>query len=158
MEEGKTEFERLLSVLPEGREEQAKKAGFLNARTGNQNAPGIIAAGMLIPDRREIIQRDDGVVTPERYMLNQQKSGIHEVSKMRRLAALAAADCREKVSNFTTFAGNGIAIGDRGYCSKQGITRLLERDSGFVFRFGTNRFHLYTPKGRTVNVLGSFRD
>jgi hypothetical protein len=29
MEEGKTEFERLLSVLPEGREEQAKKLGAL---------------------------------------------------------------------------------------------------------------------------------
>ncbi|GMO40737.1 MAG: hypothetical protein Pg6C_01570 [Treponemataceae bacterium] len=34
--------------------------------------------------------------------------------------ALAAADCGEKAGNFKTFAGNGIAIGDRGYCGKQG--------------------------------------
>jgi hypothetical protein len=66
-----------------------KKAGSLNALPGNQNAPAIIAASMLIPDRRKIIRRDSGGVTTGRYPLNQQKSRVHEISKTRRVAALA---------------------------------------------------------------------
>jgi hypothetical protein len=66
-----------------------KKAGGLNALPGNQNAPGIIAAGMLVPDLRKIIQWDGGIAATERYMLNQQKSGVHEISKTRRVAAPA---------------------------------------------------------------------
>jgi hypothetical protein len=70
--------------------------------------------------------------------------------------ALTATETGEKASNFKTFGEHDIVIGDRGYCSKQGIEYLLGRKSGFLFRFGTNRFHVYNRQGRKVNVLGYF--
>jgi hypothetical protein len=58
--------------------------------------------------------------------------------------ALTGTEQGEKVSNFKSFGAGDIVIGDRGYCSKQGIECLLERGSGFLFRFGTKRFQVYT--------------
>jgi len=49
--------------------------------------------------------------------------------------ALTTGETGEKVSNFKTFGENDIVIGDRVYCSKQGIEYLLGRKSDFLFRF-----------------------
>ena len=70
--------------------------------------------------------------------------------------ALTPGETGEKASNFKTFVENDIMIGDRAYCSKQGIEYLLDSKSDFLFRFGTNRFHIYNRQGRVVNVLGYF--
>jgi len=70
---------------------------------------------------------------------------------------LTTAETGEKVSNFKTFGENDIVIGDRAYCSKQGIEYLLSRNSGFLFRFGTKRFHVYNQQGRAINILGYFK-
>jgi hypothetical protein len=71
--------------------------------------------------------------------------------------ALTATEQGEKVSNFKSFGEQDLVIGDRAYCSKQGIEYLLGRGSGFLFRFGTKRFHVYNRQGRRVNVLGYFK-
>jgi hypothetical protein len=71
--------------------------------------------------------------------------------------ALAGTGQGERVSNFKSFGAGDIVIGDRGYCSKQGIAYPLERGSGFLFRFGTKRFDVYNRQGRKVNVLGYFK-
>jgi hypothetical protein len=72
--------------------------------------------------------------------------------------ALTGTGQGEKVSNFKSFGGKDIVMGDRAYCSKQGIEYLLGRGSGFVFRFGTKRFDVYNrQQGRRVNVLGYFK-
>ena len=72
--------------------------------------------------------------------------------------ALTTTETGEKVSNFKGFGDKDIVIGDRVYCSKQGIEYLLGRKSGFLFRFGTKRFHVYNGNGRAVNILGYFKD
>jgi hypothetical protein len=71
--------------------------------------------------------------------------------------ALTGVEQGEKVSNFQTFGERDIVIGDRAYCSKQGIAYLLGKNSGLLFRFGTKRFHVYNRWGRRVNVLGYFK-
>jgi hypothetical protein len=71
--------------------------------------------------------------------------------------ALAVAETGEKASNFKTFGEGDIVIGDRAYCGKQGTEYLLGRGSGFLFRFGTKRFHVYNRRGRKVNVSGCFK-
>ena len=70
---------------------------------------------------------------------------------------LTRTDTGEKASNFKTFGETDIVIGDRAYCSKQGIEYLLGRKSDFLFRFGTKRFHVYNGNGRAVNILGYFK-
>jgi len=71
---------------------------------------------------------------------------------------LTKTDTGEKVSNFKTFGERDIVIGDRAYCSKQGIAYLLGRKRDFLFRFGTKRFYVYNENGRAVNILGYFKD
>jgi hypothetical protein len=71
--------------------------------------------------------------------------------------ALTATKTGEKASNFKTFGENDVVIGDRAYCSIQGIEYLLKRKSGFLLRFGTKRFGLYNRHGRAVNMLGYFK-
>jgi hypothetical protein len=71
--------------------------------------------------------------------------------------ALTATGQGEKAGNFRSFGEQDLMIGDRAYCSKQGIAYLLGRGSGFLFRFGTKRFHVYNQQGRRVNVLGYFK-
>jgi len=71
---------------------------------------------------------------------------------------LTRTETGEKVSTFKTFGDKDIVIGDRAYCSKQGIAYLLGRKSDFLFRFGTKRFHVYNENGRAVDILGYFKD
>jgi hypothetical protein len=71
--------------------------------------------------------------------------------------ALTGTETGEKARNFKSFGDGDIVTGDRAYCSKQGIEYLLERKSGFLFRFGTKRFHVYNLQGRRVNILGYFK-
>jgi hypothetical protein len=71
--------------------------------------------------------------------------------------ALTGTEIGEKASNFKSFGEQDIMIGDRGYCSKQGIAYLLGRGSGYLFRFGTKRFDVYNLQGRKVNALGYFK-
>jgi hypothetical protein len=71
--------------------------------------------------------------------------------------ALTGPERGEKASTFKSFGEQDLVIGDRAYCSKQGIEYLLSRKSGYLFRFGTKRFHVYTLQGRKVNVLGYFK-
>jgi hypothetical protein len=68
--------------------------------------------------------------------------------------ALTAVETGEKASNFKSFGEGDIVIGDRGYCSKQGIEYLSGAGSDYLFRFGTKRFDVYNRQGRRVNVLG----
>jgi hypothetical protein len=70
--------------------------------------------------------------------------------------ALTSMETGEKVSNFKAFGEHDIVMGDRAYCSKQGIAYLLGRGSGFLFRFGTQRFRVYNRHGRSVNILRYF--
>ncbi|MDR0374281.1 MAG: tetratricopeptide repeat protein, partial [Treponema sp.] len=56
-----------------------------------------------------------------------------------------------------SFGKKDIVIGDRAYRGKQGIEYLVGKQGGFLFRFGTNRFHVYNRQGRRVNVLGYFK-
>jgi hypothetical protein len=71
--------------------------------------------------------------------------------------ALTTTGTGEKAGNFKTFGEKDIVIGDRAYCSKQGIEYLLVRKSDFLLRFGTKRFGVYNEKGRAVNILGYFK-
>jgi IS4 transposase len=71
--------------------------------------------------------------------------------------ALTTTETGEKVSNFKNFGEKDMVIGDRAYCSKQGIEYLLGRGSDFLFRFGTKRFHVYNENGKAVNILGYFK-
>jgi hypothetical protein len=48
-----------------------------------------MVAGIHIPERREILKRDDGLVTDGRYMFDKQARGIKEVSQMGGMAAVA---------------------------------------------------------------------
>jgi hypothetical protein len=70
---------------------------------------------------------------------------------------LSAAEQGEKVSNFKSFGERDIVIGDRAYCSKQGIEYLSGVGSDYLFRFGTKRFDVYNQQGRRVNVLEYFK-
>ena len=70
---------------------------------------------------------------------------------------LTKADIGEKVSNFKRFGKNDIVIGDRAYCSIKGIEYLLDRESDFLFRYGTKRFHLYNKQGEAVDILKYFK-
>jgi IS4 transposase len=71
--------------------------------------------------------------------------------------ALTTTETGEKVSNFKTFGERDIVIGDRAYCSIQGMEYLLGRKSDFLFRFGTKRFDIYNGNGRAVDILGYFK-
>jgi hypothetical protein len=71
--------------------------------------------------------------------------------------ALTTTETGEKASNFKAFGEKDIVIGDRAYCSKQGIEYLSGRKSGFLLQFGTKRFGVYNQKGRAVNILGYFK-
>jgi hypothetical protein len=71
--------------------------------------------------------------------------------------ALTGTEQGEKVSNFKSFGERDLVTGDRAYCSKQGIEYLLERKSDYLFRFGTNRFHVYDIQGKRVNVPWYFK-
>jgi hypothetical protein len=71
--------------------------------------------------------------------------------------ALTATETGEKAYNFKRFGEQDIVTGDHAYCSKQGIAYLLGRNSGFLFRFGTKRFHVYNLQGRKANALGYFK-
>jgi hypothetical protein len=71
--------------------------------------------------------------------------------------ALTGTEQGEKAGNFKSFGEGNIVLGDRGYCSKQGIEYLLGRDAGFLFRFGTKRFDVYNQAGKKVNVPGYFK-
>ncbi|MDR2596312.1 MAG: hypothetical protein LBC76_03215, partial [Treponema sp.] len=70
---------------------------------------------------------------------------------------LTTTETGEKASNFKTFGETDIVIGDRAYCSKQGMEYLLGKKSNFLFRFGTKRFHVYNRNRVAVNILGYFK-
>lgn len=63
----------------------------------------------------------------------------------------------EKLSNFKNFGKNDVVIGDRGYCSIQGMEYLKERGSDFIIRFATKRFNLYNKNHRKVNEISYFK-
>jgi hypothetical protein len=71
--------------------------------------------------------------------------------------ALTETGVGEKLSNFKTLGRDDLVIGDRAYCSKQGIEYLRGTGSGFLLRLGTKRFHSYDENGRKVNILDCFR-
>ncbi|MDR1901125.1 MAG: transposase [Treponema sp.] len=71
--------------------------------------------------------------------------------------ALTGTGVGEKLGNFKTFGKDDLVIGDRAYCSKQGIEYLRGAGSGYLLRFGTRRFHTYDERGREVNILGCFK-
>jgi hypothetical protein len=86
----KASFKRLLPVMPKGWEEKAKEPGALARGQEIKNALDLLRLVFLIPGRREILERDGGVVTACRYLFDKQESGIHEVSKTRGMASAAA--------------------------------------------------------------------
>ncbi|MDR1232079.1 MAG: IS4 family transposase [Spirochaetaceae bacterium] len=217
MDKGKTSFEQLLSVLPEGWENKSKELGALTRGREIKNALDLLRlvflyltegksfsgtavllqlAGICSISKKAVFTRfqkcgewlrwlcetiyrnNKGIREPPEwigdrkvYLVDASDEPVHGSDKadyrlhyaiglfdlgMKEMA-LTAAETGEKASNFKTFGEQDIVIGDRAYCSKQGIAYLLGRKSGFLFRFGTNRFHVYNHQGRRVNALGYFK-
>jgi hypothetical protein len=218
MDEGKTSFEQLVSVMREGWEAKAKELGALEREREIKNALDLLRliflyltegksfsgtaallqlAGNCSISKKavftrflqkcgewlrwlcETIYRNNKVIRepPEWlgdrkvYAVDASDEPVHGSDKadyrlhyaiglfdlgMKEMA-LTATETGEKASNFKMFGEQDIVIGDRGYCSKQGIEYLLSRKSGYLFRFGTKRFHVYNLQGRRVNVPGYFR-
>jgi hypothetical protein len=71
--------------------------------------------------------------------------------------ALAGTETGEKASSFKGFGEGEVVTGDRACCGKQGIACLSGRNSGFLFRFGTKRLHVYNRQGREVDIPGYFK-
>jgi hypothetical protein len=217
MDEGKTSFERLLSVMPEGWEGKAKELGALvrgreiknalellrlvffyltEGKSFSGTAALLALAGSCSISKKAVftrfqkcgewlrwlcerIYRNNEAITeaPEWlggrkvYAVDASDEPVHGSDKadyrlhyaiglfdlgMKEMA-LTATEQGEKASNFKSFGEQDLVIGERAYCSKQGIEYLLSRKSGYLFRFGTKRFHVYTLQGRKVNVLGYFK-
>ncbi|MDR1219009.1 MAG: transposase [Treponema sp.] len=217
MDEGKTSFERLLSVMPEGWEDKSKELGALVRGREIKNALELLRlvflyltegksfsgtavllqlAGICSISKKAVFTRfqrcgewlgwlcericrnNQTMREPPLWLGNRKvyvvdASGepVHGSDKadcrlhyaiglfdlgMKEMA-LTMTETGEKASDFKTFGEQDIVIGDRAYCSKQGIAYLLGRNSGFLFRFGTKRFQVYNLQGRRVNVLGYFK-
>jgi hypothetical protein len=62
--------------------------------------------------------------------------------------ALTGTEQGEKACNFKSLGKKDLVIGDRAYCGKQGIEYPVGKQGGFLFRFGTKRFHVYNRHGR----------
>jgi hypothetical protein len=60
--------------------------------------------------------------------------------------ALTGTETGEKASNFKRFGEQDLLIGDRGYCSTQGIAYLLGRGADFCSCLGRNGFRYMTGK------------
>ena len=210
-------FERLLSVLPEGWESKAKELGallrgreiktaidllrlvFIYLTEGKSfsgtaallELSGICAISKkavftrfqkcaewlrwlcenIYRNNKAIIQAPPWLEGRKVYLVDASDEPVHGSDKtdyrlhyaiglfdlgMKEMA-LTKAETGEKAGNFKTFGENDIVIADRAYCSKQGIEYLLARKSGFLFRFGTKRFHVYNEQGRAVNMLKFFK-
>jgi hypothetical protein len=91
----------------------------------------------------------------EKIYRNNETIGLFDLG-MKEMAPTGTEE-GEKVGNFKSFGEGDIVIGDRAYCSKQGIEYLAGRKSDFVLRFGTKRFHVYNRQGRKVTVPGYFK-
>jgi hypothetical protein len=217
MDEGKTSFEQLLSVMPEGWEAKAKELGAWSRGREIKNAPDLLrlvflyltegksfsgtAALLKLTGIRSIskkavftrfqkcgewlrwlcehIYRNNQAIREappwlgdrKVYLVDASDEPVHGSDKtdyrlhyaiglfdlgMKEMA-LTGTETGEKASNFKQFGEGDLVMGDRAYCSKQGIAYLLGRGSGFLFRFGTKRFWIYNRQGRRVKVLGYFK-
>jgi hypothetical protein len=85
-----------------------------------------------------------------RYAINLFDLGMKEMS-------LTKTDCGEKLGNFEKFVEGDIAMGDRGYCSIQGIEYALSCGADYLIRYGTKRFNLYNENHKKVNILRYFK-
>jgi hypothetical protein len=217
MDEGKTGFEQLLPVMPEGWKDKVKELGALIRGWKIKNALDLLRlvflyltegksfsgtavllqmAGICSISRKAVFTRfqkrgewlrwlretvcrnnhairepperpgnrkaclaDAGVESAHgsgkadcrlRYATGLFDPGMKEM-------ALAKTETEEKASSFKTFGEQDIVTGGCGYCGKQGTAYLMGGNSGFLFRFGTRRFHVYRLQGRRVNVPGCFK-
>jgi hypothetical protein len=217
MREKKADFERLLSVMPQGWEEKAKELGALvrgreikdaldllrlvflyltEGKSFSGTAALLQLAGICSISKKAVFTRfqkcgewlrwlceniyrnNKAIREPplwlgdrKVYLVDASDEPVHGSDKadyrlhyalglfdlgMKEMA-LTGTEQGEKVSNFESFGEGDMVIGDRAYCSKQGIEYLLGRNSGFLFRFGTKRFDVYNQQGRKVNILGYFK-
>jgi hypothetical protein len=217
MDEGKTSFEQLLSVMPEGWEDKAKEVGALVRGREIKNALELLRlvffyltegksfsgtaallelAGSCSISKKAVFTRfqrcgewlrwlcehlyrnnqaiREGPVWlggRKVYLVDASDEPVHGSDKadyrlhyaiglfdlgMKEMA-LTGPEQGERASNFKSFGEGDIVLGDRAYCSKQGIAYLSGRKSGYLFRFGTKRFHAYNLQGRRVNALGYFK-
>ena len=63
----------------------------------------------------------------------------------------------EKLTRYDCFGKNDIVMGDRIYCTIQGIEHLKKSESNFILRFKSKAFTLYDENGGTVDLLPEIR-
>ena len=63
----------------------------------------------------------------------------------------------EKLSRYDCFSENDIVMGDRIYCTIQGIEHLKKSGSNFILRFKSKAFTLYDENGEIIELLPKIR-
>jgi hypothetical protein len=81
----------------------------MSTEPGNKGRGRFTAAGIHIPERREILERDGRVVRTGGCLCDKQGSGIHKVSRER---GMAVVGLRTPVSERPSDRGSG-CVGER---------------------------------------------
>jgi len=63
----------------------------------------------------------------------------------------------EKLTRYDCFTKNDIVMGDRIYCTIQGIEHLKKSESDYILRFKSKAFTLYDENGETIDLLSKIR-
>ena len=63
----------------------------------------------------------------------------------------------EKLTRYECFTENDIVMGDRIYCTIQGIEHLKTSKSDYILRFKSKAFKLYDENGETIDLLPKIR-
>ena len=63
----------------------------------------------------------------------------------------------EKLTRYDCFTKNDIVMGDRIYCTIQGIEHLKKSGSDYILRFKSKAFTLYDENGETIDLLPKIR-
>ena len=63
----------------------------------------------------------------------------------------------EKLTRYDCFTKSDIVMGDRIYCTIQGIEHLKRSESDFILRFKAKAFTLYDENGKTIELLPKIR-
>jgi len=63
----------------------------------------------------------------------------------------------EKLTRYDCFTPNDIVMGDRMYCTIQGIEHLKKSNSDFILRFKSKAFTVYNENGEQLNLLEKTR-
>jgi len=63
----------------------------------------------------------------------------------------------EKLTRYECFTKNDIVMGDRIYCTIQGIEHLSRSESDYILRFKSKAFTLYDEHGEVIELLPKIR-